>query len=151
MSSSKTVLVFGTFDALHAGHRYFLQRARSLGDRLIVSLARDGFVRSYKDKIPRHDENERRFRLESSGLADMVYLSDPVPGSYDILVKTRPGVVCLGYDQHALEENLRSWLQTRQWRVRLVRLQRKPEGYFEGGRGSLKSQDLRQTPERCDG
>jgi FAD synthetase len=126
MKTPKTVLVFGTFDALHGGHRYFLRWAKSLGDRLVVSLARDDFVRSFKGKIPRYDENERRLRLEDSGLADAVCLSDPVPGSYDILVKTRPDIVCLGYDQDALAENLRSWLEAGRWGVRLVRLGRKP-------------------------
>jgi len=145
MRTPKTVLVFGTLDVLHAGHRYFLRRAKSLGDRLAVSLSRDDFVRSFKGKIPRYNENERRLRLEASGLADVVYLSDSVPGSYDILVKTRPDIVCLGYDQDELEENLRSWLQARRWGIRLVRLERKPERDREGSKeftpGSRSSGD----------
>jgi cytidyltransferase-like protein len=135
MSGPTTVLVFGTFDGLHEGHRYFLRRARSLGDRLVVSLSRDEFVRAFKAKSPRHDETQRRLRLEASGLADAVHLSDPVPGSYDILAKTRPDIVCLGYDQDALEGNLRRWLQAGRWGGRLVRVERKPGGIQKGSNG----------------
>jgi FAD synthetase len=127
MRRAKSVLVFGTFDSLHAGHRYFLRRCRSLGDRLVVSLSRDEFVRSFKGKTPRYDENRRRVGLEASGLADAVVLSDPVPGSYEILVKTRPEIVCLGHDQDALENDLRGWLHAGRWGVRLVRMERGPE------------------------
>lgn len=122
------MLVFGTFDVLHAGHRYFLGRAKSLGDRLVVSLARDEFVRSFKGKIPKYNEDERLARLRASGLADRVCLSDPVPGSYDILLRVKPDLICLGYDQDSLEENLRSWLESGRSQTPLVRLERSPQG-----------------------
>ena len=123
----KTVLVFGTFDSLHAGHLYFLSQARGWGKRLVVSVARDEFVISVKGKTPEHGERSRIDRLRESGLADEVYLSDPVPGSYGILRKVRPDLICLGYDQEALEESLRSWLERRRWLIPLVRLERRPE------------------------
>ena len=37
----KTVLTYGTYDVLHAGHIRLLARARALGDRLIVGLSTD--------------------------------------------------------------------------------------------------------------
>jgi FAD synthetase len=123
----KTVLVFGTFDSLHTGHLYFLSQARRRGKRLVVSVARDQFVSSVKGKTPEHGERSRIGRLRESGLADEVYLSDPVPGSYGILRKVRPDLICLGYDQEALEESLRSWLERRRWLIPLVRLERKPK------------------------
>jgi glycerol-3-phosphate cytidylyltransferase len=39
----KTILTYGTFDLLHVGHVRLLQRARCLGDRLIVGLSTDKF------------------------------------------------------------------------------------------------------------
>lgn len=125
-STLKTVLVFGTFDALHAGHRYFLKQAKKLGDRLVVSLARDEFVRSFKGKVPEHDENERMVRLQETGLMEEVHLSDPIPSSYDLLLNVKPDLVCLGYDQDLLEENLRLWLESRGLRIPLVKLNRAP-------------------------
>jgi glycerol-3-phosphate cytidylyltransferase len=39
----KTVLTYGTYDLLHKGHVRLLQRARALGDCLIVGLSTDAF------------------------------------------------------------------------------------------------------------
>jgi cytidyltransferase-like protein len=126
MNKEKTVLVFGTFDALHSGHRYFLRQARKRADRLVVSLSRDEFVRSIKGKQPAHTENERAERLLNSGLADEVYLSDPIPGSYELLLRTKPDLICMGYDQDLLQKSLRDWLVVTQWRLPLVRLPQSP-------------------------
>jgi glycerol-3-phosphate cytidylyltransferase len=41
----KTVLTYGTYDLLHKGHILLLERARQLGDRLIVGLSTDEFNR----------------------------------------------------------------------------------------------------------
>ena len=127
MSTSRTAMVFGTFDALHAGHRYFLQQAKKRTDRLVVSLSRDDFVRSVKGRQPEHTENERASRLREYGLADEIHLSDLNPGSYELLVKIRPDLICLGYDQDLLQKSLRDWLAVKRWRLPLVRLPQKPE------------------------
>ncbi len=37
------VLTYGTFDLLHYGHIRLLQRAKALGDYLIVALSTDEF------------------------------------------------------------------------------------------------------------
>ena len=39
----RTVLTYGTYDVLHAGHINMLKRARALGDRLIVGISSDEF------------------------------------------------------------------------------------------------------------
>ncbi len=40
---TKTVITYGTFDMFHVGHLRLLQRAKSLGDRLIVGISTDDF------------------------------------------------------------------------------------------------------------
>jgi cytidyltransferase-like protein len=127
MSAARTAMVFGTFDALHSGHRYFLQQAKKRADRLVVSLSRDDFVRSVKGRQPEHAENERASRLRECGLVDEVRLSDLNPGSYELLLKVRPDLICLGYDQDLLRKSLRDWLAVKRWRLPLVRLPREPE------------------------
>ena len=37
----KTVITFGTFDVFHVGHLRLLQRARKLGERLLVGVSSD--------------------------------------------------------------------------------------------------------------
>jgi len=44
----KKVLVFGVFDLFHFGHLRLLQRARNLGDYLIVAVQDDEYVVKYK-------------------------------------------------------------------------------------------------------
>lgn len=39
----KTIITYGTFDLLHWGHVRLLERAKSLGDKLIVGLSTDEF------------------------------------------------------------------------------------------------------------
>ena len=39
----KTVITYGTFDLFHIGHIEILERARSLGDRLVVGISSDEF------------------------------------------------------------------------------------------------------------
>ncbi|BDY13173.1 glycerol-3-phosphate cytidylyltransferase [Hydrogenimonas cancrithermarum] len=39
----KTVITYGTFDMFHIGHLKLLQRAKALGDRLVVGVSTDEF------------------------------------------------------------------------------------------------------------
>jgi len=124
----KTVLVFGTFDLLHAGHRYLLAQARRHGDRLVVSLARDQFVRGWKGKEPRYPQEERARRLKEAGLADEVRLSDPEPRSFRLLAEVRPDLICLGHDQEELGRALGDWMRRTATRIPLKRIGRLPSG-----------------------
>ena len=65
---NKTVLVFGTFDGLHEGHQFFLKKARALGDRLVVVVARDVSVIALKGRSARLHEQERWLALELCAL-----------------------------------------------------------------------------------
>lgn len=67
----KRVLTYGTFDTLHFGHIRLLQRARALGDYLIVGLSTDEF-NAQKDKKAFHSWEERKFFLEALRYVDLV-------------------------------------------------------------------------------
>lgn len=106
-------VVFGVFDGLHQGHRYFLRRARGRANRLIVILARDEAVIALKNRRPLHSEKERRQKLLASGLVDEVRLGDKEQGVYHVLRKLKPNIIAVGYDQQDLRQDLvraRSWL-----------------------------------------
>lgn len=91
------VLVFGTFDLLHPGHRFVLAEAQKRG-RLTVVVARDRNVQRIKGRFPVHDEDERM-----SLVRGVVPQADVVLGdSHDFLVPVRavdPDLILLGYDQ----------------------------------------------------
>ena len=42
----KTVITYGTYDMLHYGHIRLLERAKKLGDYLIVGITSEDFDRS---------------------------------------------------------------------------------------------------------
>jgi glycerol-3-phosphate cytidylyltransferase len=50
----KTILTYGTFDLFHIGHIRLLERARALGDRLVVGISSDEFnaVKGKRSVIP---------------------------------------------------------------------------------------------------
>ena len=123
-----TALIFGTFDVIHPGHINFLQQARKRGDRLVASIARDAFVERFKGKKPEHSEGQRLQHIRETGLVDEAYLSDDIPGTYSLIQRIHPQVICIGHDQHQLQDNLENWLATHEGNVELVNMEPyKPE------------------------
>ncbi len=106
----KKVLVFGTFDIFHEGHRYFLRQAKKQGDFLRVVVARDETVFKVKRKKPLHNEKQRLVQVEKSGLSDEVILGN-LKDKYAVVKKIAPEIICLGYDQEFFIENLEKKLQ----------------------------------------
>ena len=107
MDSKKVVIVFGSFDGLHDGHRYFLREARKLGDRLIAVVAQDAYIQEYKGRDPRLSLQERIDALEADGFVDEAVPGDAIQNSWEVLNSLRPQVVALGYDQAALSKALK--------------------------------------------
>lgn len=106
-----TVLVFGTFDVIHPGHEYFLQQAALLGDHLVAVIARDQFVVNTKNRKPVHNEDERISHILECGLVDEAFLSDRVTGTFSIVEKINPQIVCFGHDQIRLGESFNKWMK----------------------------------------
>lgn len=67
----KRILTYGTFDLLHHGHIRILQRAKALGDYLVVAVSTDEFNAS-KGKEAFHDYALRKEILESVRYVDLV-------------------------------------------------------------------------------
>ncbi len=126
----KKVMVFGTFDIFHSGHRHFLQQARKFGDYLIVVVARDQTVLRLKKKKSLNNEVKRKKQIMQPGLADKVILGS-LNDKYAVIKKYCPEVICLGYDQKFFAENLQSNL--REIGIASVKIKRmrayKPEIY----------------------
>ncbi len=68
----KKVITYGTFDLLHYGHVNLLERAKSLGDYLIVVLSTDEFNLKEKNKTCYFKYKERKRLLESIRYVDLV-------------------------------------------------------------------------------
>ncbi|GAA6292037.1 glycerol-3-phosphate cytidylyltransferase [Enterocloster asparagiformis] len=68
----KRVITYGTFDLLHYGHIKLLQRAKALGDYLIVVLSTDEFNWHEKHKKCYFTYEERKLLLEAIRYVDLV-------------------------------------------------------------------------------
>lgn len=118
----KKVLVFGTFDGLHEGHRFFLREARRLGNRLIASVATDEVVIEIKKRSPAHPLNERLEQLKASGLVDEAAAGDITLGNWSAVKKWKPDIVAVGYDQSRLEETLREHIEKEELPISIVKI-----------------------------
>ncbi|MEG7282880.1 glycerol-3-phosphate cytidylyltransferase [Bacillus sp. 0909A] len=67
----KKVITYGTFDLFHYGHMKLLERARDLGDYLIVGLSTDEF-NLQKQKKSHHSYEHRKFILETINFVNEV-------------------------------------------------------------------------------
>ena len=70
------VITYGTFDLLHYGHKRLLERAKQLGDYLIVGVTSDDFDRR-RGKINTHQSlMERIAAVRALGLADEIIVEE---------------------------------------------------------------------------
>ena len=68
----RTVMTYGTYDIFHYGHVRLLERARALGDRLVVVLSTDEYIEESKGQRPFFNYAERKTVLESLKCVDKV-------------------------------------------------------------------------------
>lgn len=133
----QTVLVFGVFDILHDGHRYFLNNAKSLGEKLIVAIAPDEVVTALKKNPPHNPLALRIKNLEAEKITDQIIVGDTDSESWNIFSLCKPDVVALGYDQENLGIVLDAKIKKSNLNIKIVRI--KP---FNDG--SIHSSSLRK-------
>ncbi len=89
------VLCGGRFNFLHEGHEYFLKKAKSHGDYLIVVIAHD--VHNIK-KSETIEMEKRKENIEKLKIADEVVIGDS-DDFFKVVEKYKPQVIALGWDQ----------------------------------------------------
>lgn len=99
------VAVSGGMDPIHIGHVRLIQEAKKLGDKLIVILNNDNWLKKKKIHIFMH-QKERKEILESiKGVDEVVITSHPKnPGYMDVgkeLLKIKPDIFANGGDRKA--------------------------------------------------
>ncbi len=126
------IMVFGTFDGLHQGHINFLKQAKNFiqNSFLIVSIARDKNVLKIKGKYPDKNERERMILVEKCKLVDQVVLSG-IKSHLPHIIKMRPGIIALGYDQKAYVQNLKKDLKNKGILIKIIRLKPHQEKIYK--------------------
>ena len=119
--SIRVVFIGGGFEVIHYGHVYTIEKAKSLGEVLVVSVARDSTIRKRKGREPLVSEKDRVRLLSALRSVDAAILG--VEGDiYVTLQKVSPDVVALGYDQYHMEGDIKEEAARRGLNVRVVRL-----------------------------
>jgi choline-phosphate cytidylyltransferase len=70
------VITYGTFDLFHDGHRRLLERARALGDHLIVAVTTENFDDARGKLNVQQSLMDRIQNVQDSGLADEVIIEE---------------------------------------------------------------------------
>lgn len=111
MKKKVKIMIFGTFDGLHKGHLNLFKQAKNLSVNsfVIASIARDKNVLRIKKKNPLYSERERKKMVANSGFVDKVVLGS-IDDYIGHILKYKPDIIALGYDQKAYVKNLKKFL-----------------------------------------
>lgn len=122
---TKTVMAFGSFDILHPGHILYLEKAKALGDRLIVVVARDKSIEMFKKRKPLFSERDRLKIVRALKSVDQGVLGNRLnnhEGRVSIIKKYRPDVIALGYDQKPTNKDLALLLKKAGIKAKIIRV-----------------------------
>lgn len=104
------ILVFGTFDGLHEGHKNFFKQAKEFGD-VIVVVGRDSTIVKTKGRPPKFGEAERLKAVQDCDLVNEARLGNENMSPYVVIKEVNPDIICLGYDQTHFVDKLEAALK----------------------------------------
>lgn len=94
----KKVITYGTYDLLHYGHRRLLERAKALGDYLIVGVTADGFDQARGKINVKQSLMERMEAVKSLGIADEVIVEEYEGQKIDDILRYGVDIFAIGSD-----------------------------------------------------
>lgn len=120
----KKVLAGGTFNIIHPGHLLFLEKARKLGDCLVVVVANDKTVLRRKGLLLMKSGDRKKI-LESLSMVDKAVIGDE-RDFMKVVRKEKPDVIALGYDQE-LDADMKKRIEI--LGIKIVRIKSSLKGY----------------------
>lgn len=94
----RVILTCGTFDLLHVGHLKLLQRAKSLGDILVVGVSSDELNYRKKNKYPIYSFEERKELVENLKCVDFVFKEESLDLKNEYIKTYNANVFVIGND-----------------------------------------------------
>ena len=92
------VITYGTYDLLHSGHLRLLERAKALGDYLIVGVTADDFDRRRGKLNVQQSLMERLENVKATGLADKVVVEEYEGQKIDDIKRYGADIFTVGSD-----------------------------------------------------
>ncbi len=94
----KRVMTFGTFDLFHFGHLRILQRARELGEQLIVGVSSDELNLSKKQKYPIFSQEHRMAIVSEIKGVTAVFVEDSLELKRQYIIEHHADILVMGDD-----------------------------------------------------
>ena len=94
----RKVITYGTFDLFHYGHRRLLERAKSLGDYLIVGVTAEDFDKARGKINVEQSLMERIDAVKQTGLADEVIVEEYEGQKIDDIQRYDVDIFAIGSD-----------------------------------------------------
>ena len=92
------VITFGTYDVFHIGHLRILERARELGDYLLVGISTDQMNFDKKQRYPVYSLLERQEIIRSLRCVDEVFVEESLELKRHYLIENRADILVMGDD-----------------------------------------------------
>lgn len=92
------VITYGTYDLLHFGHIRLLERAKALGDYLIVGVTADGFDKARGKINVQQTLMERIEAVRATGLADEIIVEEYEGQKIDDILRYNVNIFAIGSD-----------------------------------------------------
>jgi glycerol-3-phosphate cytidylyltransferase len=106
MKALAKVVTFGTFDLFHVGHLRLLERARALGDELVVGVSSDAMSLTKKGRRPVIPLLERMEIIAALRCVDGVFVEEDLALKRAYITRLGAGILAMGDDWIACFDDL---------------------------------------------
>lgn len=96
--TEKTVITFGTFDLFHIGHLNILEKAKHLGNRLVVGVSSDALNIQKKNRLPLIHQTDRMRMLGALSCVDAVFLEESLELKANYVQEHGADILVMGDD-----------------------------------------------------
>lgn len=105
------VITYGTFDLLHHGHIRLLERAKKLGDYLIVGVTSDDYDKTRGKINNQQPLMERLAAVKATGIADEVIIEEYEGQKIDDIIRYNVDIFTVGSDWTGYFDYLNEYCQ----------------------------------------
>lgn len=107
----KKVITYGSFDLFHEGHYKLLQRAKALGDYLIVGVTTEHYDQSRGKMNVVDSLMERVEHVRQTGFADEIIIEDHVGQKVEDILKYQVDIFTVGSDWTGVFDYLKQYCE----------------------------------------
>lgn len=107
----KKVITYGTYDLFHFGHYRLLERAKALGDYLIVGVTTDNFDLERGKMSTCNNVMERIEAVKATGLADQIVIEEYKGQKIDDIQKYGVDIFAIGSDWEGYFDYLKEYCE----------------------------------------